>query len=1511
MPINDKDLRQTLLRKLRGGDRRFVHLNATTARSRQKIDFTCLASIKDGLDRDFIESLTGVGNLSFRIPLKDIDQQILNFTNTKKELPEEEKNELLQKLQNLSVTKKSLEFLEAHQKEEFSELGTKSLAFGYPLLLKQVGGERDDVICAPLFLWYLDIDRDYQSDTLVLSRSEESPILFNEMLDYYMESELHLDFRDTVEQINARISDDGILDMSEVQESVGDITAKLSSAFAKPDFEILQKVPKDRKAVAKILEKSGDTEVILNAGIFGIFRAGKQSIINDLKNLIEQDEPGSIENLDIEIEQDYPFSVINTDPTQEHVIESVKKSQNLIIQGPPGTGKSQTLTALITNALANGQRALVVCEKRTAMEIIKRNLEDIGLGDYIALVENINRDRTVIVDRARDINESKHQPHYSVRTEFESARRLNESSAFQIARHHDAIAALTKQYGGPEGYGQNDIKYFLGKYLKLSKLVDDETLFKCGADFSKIPFSFTSVEFSALVNELDEARGECVTLQTNLNLIPAKEIALTTYQQDRVTLEMYFKTKQNDIAKLGKCVGGLRDLAIESKHAELRMQLDEAKKLAGEALPLLEVNSEDYNWRKIEPRLNKSLFLNEVTNKAVIKTLENIRDSQNELDRYIEVTKSTHHETSAKVEQLKELLVRITKDLETLHTLGVDSPSSRISDAALSTFSKKRKEIKNHKDNIQRAVLSANRISTSLANIVALPRISLEAIQAAELRNAINSLPSSKVLVEAIIGMNTSLLMGETLLDSAFASKSVREYSHYLVQNSRQGYEELKAAISIFYSSKIQSLLVEHFRVELHLEDIDDTVSGCIKALQKIQSHTIDEASLTSFVANTIDHSKTNVVTGLDDALSDINTLLMDDLAYSNALNPLCIDIDPANTVLEIIMAIGQVTSAISGILNELEAMFYQYYRWCESYLAFAPTTQRVIALFDQNGINEKDWQTLAQALYCHKLVTMADTPSLLNSDTAIERFMSSSTNIKALLIDTIKIRWAGNRLISIGSFESGLLRFNSLYNKRGSKGQRRNSLRKIIERDFRLFTSLFPVVICNPGSAASLFPLKKDLFDLVLFDEASQLRLEDTYTSLYRGRIKIISGDQHQMPPSSYFQSELDDNEEAGEDDESLQISEITSAESLLDYADINGYKSEMLKIHYRSDHADLIQFSNYAFYDAKLSPIPKFETYIPIEYNRINGTYKERQNEAEADYVVQWLKSHSENHKPLRSVGVATLNIPQAELIKEKIADERTASEAFNTFMTKLDELGFFVKNLENIQGDERDIIILSTTFGNDSEGKFRQNFGPLNNSNGYRLLNVLVTRAKHNLIIATSIPDNNINRYQDELVISGKDKRAIFYTYLAYARAVAESDEATKRHILDLLNNADKEVISDNGGQTESPFEEEVLEVLEQAFDPKRIRLQYQVGGENFRIDIMILNKDCTVPMLAIECDGYAYHSSPQAYLYDSYRREILKNKGGFDFYPIWSTNWFHDQRNEESKLIATVREYDGRN
>ena len=199
------------------------------------------------------------------------------------------------------------------------------------------------------------------------------------------------------------------------------------------------------------------------------------------------------------------------------------------------------------------------------------------------------------------------------------------------------------------------------------------------------------------------------------------------------------------------------------------------------------------------------------------------------------------------------------------------------------------------------------------------------------------------------------------------------------------------------------------------------------------------------------------------------------------------------------------------------------------------------------------------------------------------------------------------------------------------------------------------------------------------------------------------------------------------------------------------------------------------------------------------------------------------------------------------------------------------------------------------------------PLAKKNSYRLLNVLVTRAKDKFIIVSSIPDKYISKYSEEIKITGNDKKGILYAYLAYAKAVGSDDQITKNAILRLLENTQNEINSFSEGATESPFEEEVLEEIESFIDKDRIKLQYLVGSEKFRIDMVILDKSKNMPMLAIECDGYAYHSSPQAYLYDMYRQKILEKKG-FVFYRIWSTNWFYDTKNEREKLINKIQELD---
>jgi len=533
--------------------------------------------------------------------------------------------------------------------------------------------------------------------------------------------------------------------------------------------------------------------------------------------------------------------------------------------------------------------------------------------------------------------------------------------------------------------------------------------------------------------------------------------------------------------------------------------------------------------------------------------------------------------------------------------------------------------------------------------------------------------------------------------------------------------------------------------------------------------------------------------------------------------------------------------------------------------------------------------------------------------DSKLQQLSTLYGELEKQQIQQIKSVWGNNRSSQLSKIN---FNFNTLYNLRKNNTGPKNSLRKIIEKDFDLFTSLFPVILTNPVAANAILPLEQGLFNVVIFDEASQLRISDTFTSLIRGQYKIIAGDEHQMPPSSYFQSnaellETDDDEDDDEFNKSDEQAILAEAESLLDY--VSNYDDKIvnksyLDFHYRSKHPALIEFSNNAFYGGNLVPFPPQEVYKPIEFRAVNGRYDGGKNgtRTNVDEVAEILKIieneiHPDNNGKYPSIGIATFNINQRNLITESL---NAAAENSTTFANKLQELrekGLFVKNLENIQGDQKDIIIISTTYGIKPDGRFSQNFARLDRIEGYKLLNVLITRAKDKLYVCTSIPREKYLSYREAIKNEGNNKKGILYAYLAYAEAVSNNESDSAESILKTLKEQSFEkprVVSDSDGLSESPFEEEVNDLLVDEFGKENVVQQHKIGG--FRLDFIIKTKTKDI---VLECDGKAYHSSEEAYAYDMYRQKELENMG-FIVYRIWSTNWFQDKEIEMQKLKRFV-------
>jgi superfamily I DNA and/or RNA helicase/very-short-patch-repair endonuclease len=617
------------------------------------------------------------------------------------------------------------------------------------------------------------------------------------------------------------------------------------------------------------------------------------------------------------------------------------------------------------------------------------------------------------------------------------------------------------------------------------------------------------------------------------------------------------------------------------------------------------------------------------------------------------------------------------------------------------------------------------------------------------------------------------------------------------------------------------------------------------------------------------------------------------------------------------------------GILNEIDNFILKYdnyignendiftieYNWFNSYLTLKESDKKIIDSLE----NYDDWKNVFAAYYYSSILKKSSDNDLPRSDSYHKELLKNINGIKKEQINYINEYWHSKQIDATRDFyhkNNKGLSVENLYNKRSGKNHKRLSLRNIIKYDLNLFTSFFPIILTTPDVCSNLFHGNNKYFDIVLFDEASQLKLEDTLPAMLKAKQIIIAGDEHQMPPSNYFSKVFDgliDDEDQFEDDQQIHIDRdeiLLDCESLLDFGTELNFEKQYLDFHYRSQHPSLIEFSNSSFYHNRLKPLPMKKDYIAIEYHQVNGTYSDHCNNEEARQILNFIE-----HKLLRNedgeyptIGIASFNIAQRNLIKRLII-ERQCDSSYYEFNTKMDEIennGFFIKNLENIQGDERDIIILSTTYGINEDGQFNQRFGPINHKKGYKLLNVIVTRAKQKVIVFTSVPEHIFLGYNDHLVTEGSNNRkGIFYAYLAYAKSISEKNKSAEEQILNNLkdNSPSSTKLDYLNSVLESPFEEEVYNALIENVEKEKIIPQLKFAG--FRIDLVYDTGINGAKKIAIECDGAAYHSSKEAYLYDLHRQKILE-QNGFVFHRIWSTNWFRNHKRETGRLVKFINE-----
>lgn len=428
---------------------------------------------------------------------------------------------------------------------------------------------------------------------------------------------------------------------------------------------------------------------------------------------------------------------------------------------------------------------------------------------------------------------------------------------------------------------------------------------------------------------------------------------------------------------------------------------------------------------------------------------------------------------------------------------------------------------------------------------------------------------------------------------------------------------------------------------------------------------------------------------------------------------------------------------------------------------------------------------------------------------------------------------------------------------------------------------ALKPCMMMSPLTVSSYFGMNPNWkFDVVIFDEASQVKPEYAITSIIRGKQVIVAGDSKQMPPTSFFDAMDDDSDEY--DEENPQIDNL---ESILDEMSA-AFPDVYLNWHYRSKDESLIMFSNNKFYNSRLATFPASSIGgslgVSFAYCE-NGIWERGSgNRPEAEKVTEIVLEHIKN-QPERSLGIVTFGKSQENTINEAIDKLRDMHPECEPFFNENNAEPFFIKNLERVQGDERDRIIISCGYGKDKNGTFAMRFGPLAVAGGERRLNVAISRARRSMTVVSSFRANEVRETDN------RPQRKLIRDFIDYA------EHGMSALLGDNQKDEEYSPVFDSG------FEEDVYNVLIN----NGYKLRTQVGSSGYKIDIAVLHPEIDGRyILAIECDGAAYHSSRTARDRDILRQKILESQG-WKFHRIWSTDWYHDNANSQKRLFSAIQ------
>lgn len=1338
------------------------------------------------------------------------------------------------------------------------DTGKHGLFLGFPIITMRSNapdGTKGKLRTAPVLLFPIRIDAQIgaRGKVTISSCPDSDEVRLNPALSGILELTMEEE-----EQWNQALE--------EILNQSASLTAKkvmdLFSRFCDVTDEYLVPIP-GKETVCE-LDK---TYLSFSAAFFHCDFAGK-AVADDLRNIAGKPIGGTALELALRLAKDdeaesttapleevlestgekNDFAVVAADPSQELAVQQARESRGLHVEGPPGTGKSQTIVNIIADCVARQETVLVVCQKQAALTVVEKRLKAEGLGRRLFYITDVSRDRQPVIRALREQLDERAtggaSPVPQLQKERELVTNRIEAIESELNKHHEALYRMHERSG-------------LSFRNLLAELIQIESAEPSLLRVPRLRLILKDLDaraVSALIAECSPLAK--LWLASRFENSPLEDLKL--FSPDQADAELLSNELERFIQTEEQRLAILNDFPRSADVDDVTIYVNWLK------------DNEDY-IRDIqkEVRLNLSrwvsnFFPDETTMLSAgaesISLLKQISEALSNLNR-------SHHS-----EQLFATLANLTDDIL---------------------------------DNKIAIAKSATKTGNFFVHINP-----VRAFNRYRLKKYLKSL-----------GQPTNISTMHEFLKAAVLEGDLRP--------QRKIFDLVSKTLTLESNGQLFDLR----RLQNAVSDLISQLTPVAELAARLRACPL-ATDAKAFAG------KTNIT-----AYDDFNTVLRgvikrhaskaESLNRLNRLSEWFCD--------EWIQAQKKVISAARENLESLRNL----QRYMHTVIPYQEFRLRA------KSLNPKSLELLADLReYEGELRLESDLAKAIGliirreSCTAWKGQMETEDpaltiakeeidfKVKNLSEADEQLRRLNRKILSEPAPDAiiaGPKKWEDITRLSGARAKR---LRELLSNGIEMgLTKLRPVWLMNPETASRILPLVPGLFDAVIFDEASQLLVEYAYPALYRAKRAIVSGDEKQMPPSTFFAAKVQSNDSQDMDEEELddmlteaereRIEESWNRREIKDCPDLLNLASAVLpsrslQIHYRSTYRELISFSNTAFYSRTLSvpskrPVSDVTKSRPIEVINVDSVYEKQVNIGEAWKVAEILRrlwSVPQAERP--TIGVISFNLKQSNLIAEvlnelasKDSNFKLAYEEESKRREDGEDVGFFVKNLENVQGDERDIIIFSTTFGKDQHGVFRRNFGKLGQVGGERRLNVAVTRAKNKIILVTSLPIEKISDFlsRSEGPTIARD---YFQAYMSYAEKVSSGALAAAEKSLERLSSGEASWMP-NDVVAEDPFVTDVASYLRSlGYEPITSNPQ---DNDAFNVDIALVNPATGLYGIGIECDAPRHRLLKTARHREIWRPSVLGKSVG-KIYRINAREWYQKNYQEKELLRQAIAEAFGR-